>query len=73
MQQDENTPIDGHGTDENVRGAQASADGRPALYGRKVLSFVRRSARLDARLQRAWDAYSDTRSEEHTSELQSQR
>lgn len=25
----------------------------------KVLSFVRRSARLDARLQRAWDAYAD--------------
>ena len=32
----------------------------PLLYGRKVLSFVRRSARLDARLQRAWDAYADT-------------
>lgn len=29
------------------------------LYGRKVLSFVRRSGRLDARLQRAWDAYAD--------------
>lgn len=27
------------------------------LYGRKVLSFVRRSARLDSRLQRAWDNY----------------
>lgn len=39
--------------------AQPTADGRPALYGRKVLSFVRRSARLDARLQRAWDTYSD--------------
>lgn len=60
MQQDVNTPIHGHETDENARNAQASADGRPALYGRKVLSFVRRSARLDARLQRAWDAYADT-------------
>ncbi|WP_231129311.1 tRNA (guanosine(46)-N7)-methyltransferase TrmB [Bifidobacterium choloepi] len=27
------------------------------LYGRKVMSFVRRSARLDDRLQRAWDTY----------------
>ncbi|MEE1295401.1 MAG: tRNA (guanosine(46)-N7)-methyltransferase TrmB [Bifidobacterium sp.] len=36
-----------------------AAPGRPPLYGRKVLSFVRRSARLDARLQRAWDAYAD--------------
>lgn len=26
---------------------------------RKVFSFVRRSARLDARLQRAWDTYAD--------------
>lgn len=25
-----------------------------------MLSFVRRSARLDARLQRAWDTYADT-------------
>ena len=39
---------------------QPTVDGRPALYGRKVLSFVRRSARLDARLQRAWDTYADT-------------
>lgn len=38
----------------------ASATGeptRPPLYGRKVLSFVRRSPRLDDRLQRAWDTY----------------
>lgn len=30
---------------------------RPPLYGRKVLSFVRRSPRLDDRLQRARDTY----------------
>lgn len=34
-------------------------DDKPALYGRKVLSFVRRSGRLDDRLQRAWDRYAD--------------
>ena len=64
MQQDENTPTDGRKTEENAQNIQhvqsAAADGRPALYGRKVLSFVRRSARLDARLQRAWDTYADT-------------
>ncbi|EFO77099.1 putative tRNA (guanine-N(7)-)-methyltransferase [Bifidobacterium dentium JCVIHMP022] len=49
-----NTPTDGRESDAN-----AHNEHRPALYGRKVLSFVRRSARLDARLQRAWDAYSD--------------
>lgn len=38
---------------------EKTSEERPALYGRKVLSFVRRSARLDARLQRAWDAYAD--------------
>lgn len=32
---------------------------RPAQWGRPVLSFVRRSGRLDARLQRAWDRYAD--------------
>lgn len=40
--------------------AVASAAGKPArppLYGRKVLSFVRRSPRLDDRLQRAWNNY----------------
>ena len=40
--------------------AVASAAGepeRPPLYGRKVLSFVRRSPRLDDRLQRAWNNY----------------
>lgn len=45
---------------EQVESANRTSDesaGRPALYGRKVLSFVRRSARLDARLQRAWDTY----------------
>ena len=64
MQHDENTPTDGRKTEENAQNIQhvqsAAADGRPALYGRKVLSFVRRSARLDARLQRAWDTYADT-------------
>ena len=49
-----NTPTDGQESDAN-----AHNEHRPTLYGRKVLSFVRRSARLDARLQRAWDAYSD--------------
>lgn len=47
---------------EHVESANRTSDesaGRPALYGRKVLSFVRRSARLDARLQRAWDTYAD--------------
>ncbi len=44
----------------DARNAQEGRQsGNPALYGRKVLSFVRRSARLDARLQRAWDNYSD--------------
>lgn len=40
--------------------AEASAadnPARPRLYGRKVLSFVRRSPRLDDRLQRAWGNY----------------
>ena len=64
MQHDENTPTDGRKqkkTAQNIQHVQsAAADGRPALYGRKVLSFVRRSARLDARLQRAWDTYADT-------------
>lgn len=60
MQQDENTPNNGREIEENVPDVQPTVDGRPALYGRKVLSFVRRSARLDARLQRAWDAYADT-------------
>lgn len=60
MQQDENTPNNGREIEENVPDIQPTVDGRPALYGRKVLSFVRRSARLDARLQRAWDAYADT-------------
>ncbi|KAB7789236.1 tRNA (guanosine(46)-N7)-methyltransferase TrmB [Bifidobacterium cebidarum] len=32
----------------------------PAHPIHKVLSFVRRSARLDTRLQRAWDNYADT-------------
>ncbi|KFI51262.1 tRNA (guanosine(46)-N7)-methyltransferase TrmB [Bifidobacterium biavatii] len=43
---------------EPVASDSVAAD-RPPLYGRKVLSFVRRSARLDDRLQRAWDAYAD--------------
>ena len=32
----------------------------PAHPLHKVLSFVRRSGRLDDRLQRAWDNYADT-------------
>ncbi|NMA54177.1 MAG: tRNA (guanine-N7)-methyltransferase, partial [Bifidobacterium sp.] len=39
---------------ESEDGARAE---RPAGWGRPVLSFVRRSGRLDARLQRAWDRY----------------
>lgn len=58
-----NTPTDGRESDANAHNdandASSHNEHRPALYGRKVLSFVRRSARLDARLQRAWDAYSD--------------
>lgn len=50
-----NTPAESREFDVN-----AQDERRPALYGRKVLSFVRRSARLDARLQRAWDAYART-------------
>ncbi|WP_436471960.1 tRNA (guanosine(46)-N7)-methyltransferase TrmB [Bifidobacterium pullorum] len=41
---------------ESEDGARAE---RPAGWGRPVLSFVRRSGRLDARLQRAWDRYAD--------------
>lgn len=52
MQDVVNTPAEGRESDVNMQNEQ-----RPALYGRKVLSFVRRSARLDARLQRAWDSY----------------
>lgn len=37
---------------------ESQTNERPELYGRKVLSFVRRSARLDNRLQRAWDTFS---------------
>lgn len=33
---------------------------QPTFTPRPVLSFVRRSGRLDARLQRAWDNYADT-------------
>lgn len=43
-----------------VPAAEASVtQERSPLYGRKVLSFVRRSARLDDRLQRAWDTYAE--------------
>lgn len=55
MQDVVNTPAESRESDVNVQNEQ-----RPALYGRKVLSFVRRSARLDARLQRAWDSYAQT-------------
>ncbi|ETY70946.1 tRNA (guanine-N(7)-)-methyltransferase [Bifidobacterium moukalabense DSM 27321] len=54
-----NTPTDGRESDANAHDEANANERRPVLYGRKVLSFVRRSARLDARLQRAWDAYSD--------------
>ena len=67
MQEDVNTPTENQVNGENEQSMsqtqdeqRADAGQRPALYGRKVLSFVRRSARLDARLQRAWDAYADT-------------
>lgn len=67
MQEDVNTPTENQVNGENEQNMsktqgelQADAGRRPALYGRKVLSFVRRSARLDARLQRAWDTYADT-------------
>ncbi|WP_137655720.1 tRNA (guanosine(46)-N7)-methyltransferase TrmB [Bifidobacterium moukalabense] len=59
MQEVMNTPTDGRESDANAHDEANANERRPALYGRKVLSFVRRSARLDARLQRAWDAYSD--------------
>ncbi|EFA22687.1 tRNA (guanosine(46)-N7)-methyltransferase TrmB [Bifidobacterium gallicum] len=38
---------------------QAEQQASNPLHGRKVLSFVRRSARLDDRLQRAWDRYAE--------------
>ena len=67
MQEDVNTPTENQVNGENEQNMsktqgelQADAGQCPALYGRKVLSFVRRSARLDARLQRAWDTYADT-------------
>lgn len=47
---------------EQNRNLEESGNGGAAnnpLHGRKVLSFVRRSARLDARLQRALDNYAD--------------
>lgn len=44
----------GERTVESEDGTRAD---RPAGWGRPVLSFVRRSGRLDARLQRAWDRY----------------
>lgn len=42
----------------NVHVGESAHTSSP-LHGRKVLSFVRRSARLDARLQRAIDNYGD--------------
>ena len=58
MQEDVNTPTENQVNGENEQNMsktqgeqQADAGQRPALYGRKVLSFVRRSARLDARLR----------------------
>lgn len=43
-------------TDQAVDEPTDEAGGRPL---HRVLSFVRRSGRLDARLQRAWDRYAD--------------
>lgn len=40
--------------------AQHADEAQPIRHEHKVLSFVRRSGRLDARLQRAWDTYADT-------------
>ena len=37
-----------------------AGEARPVRHEHKVLSFVRRSGRLDARLQRAWDTYAGT-------------
>ena len=52
--------VKGHADRWSESDANAHNEYRPALYGRKVLSFVRRSAKAGrARLQRAWDAYSD--------------
>lgn len=48
---------DAAGSADGTDGGADGAAGRPALWGRPVLSFVRRSGRLDARLQRAWDRY----------------
>ncbi len=39
---------------------QMAGEARPVRHEHKVLSFVRRSGRLDARLQRAWDTYAGT-------------
>lgn len=47
-----------HTTATDAAAASAASEPlRPPLYGRKVLSFVRRSPRLDDRLQRAWGNY----------------
>ncbi|MEJ5920935.1 tRNA (guanosine(46)-N7)-methyltransferase TrmB [Bifidobacterium thermophilum] len=39
---------------------QTAGEARPVRHEHKVLSFVRRSGKLDARLQRAWDTYAGT-------------
>lgn len=39
---------------------QMAGEARPVRHEHRVLSFVRRSGRLDARLQRAWDTYAGT-------------
>lgn len=39
---------------------QTADESQPIRHEHKVLSFVRRSGRLDARLQRAWDTYAGT-------------
>ena len=54
---------DAQHTQQHAQDAQHAqpADGtQPIRHEHKVLSFVRRSGRLDARLQRAWDTYAGT-------------
>ena len=45
---------------QDAQHAQPADETQPIRHEHKVLSFVRRSGRLDARLQRAWDTYAGT-------------
>ena len=45
---------------QDAQHAQPADGTQPIRHEHKVLSFVRRSGRLDARLQRAWDTYAGT-------------